>query len=127
MSFAFSTELRNAQASQLSTVIGSGGKVRIYSGTRPASGGAATTLLAENNLSATAGTATGGVFTFNAISDSTAVASGTPTWARIVKSTGTFVVDMDAGIGSGDLQIDEAIVAGGTVSVSSATITRGNA
>ena len=42
-----STTLRNAMLDAITTAIGTSGKVRIYSGTRPATGGTATTLLAE--------------------------------------------------------------------------------
>ena len=129
----YSATLRNAQAVEIVNMIATSGLLRIYSGTQPATGGAETTLLAELALSATAGTQTGGtgVITFNAISsDTNAPASGTPTWARFTTSGGTAVIDMDAAVtpGSGEaLIIDAAIVAGGTVACSAATITRGNA
>jgi hypothetical protein len=57
------------------------GKVRIYSGTRPATGGTATTQLAELPCNATfAPAASGGVLTMNAItSDASADATGTAT------------------------------------------------
>ena len=127
MAFGFVTTLRTAQAAEIATAIGSSGLLRVYSGTRPATGGTETTLLAELPLSATSGTATSGVFTFNAITSATAVANGTPTWARFCTSAGAGVIDMSAGVGSGDMNFDNAIVSGGTVSASSATITRGNA
>ena len=78
-------------------------------------------------LSATAApTASGGVLTFSTISDDAyADASGTPTWARLTTSAGAAVVDMTAAVGSGDLNFNAAIVATGTVSVTSFVITDG--
>ena len=129
MTFGFVAALRNAQAAEIGPAIGTSGKLKIFSGTRPATGGAETTLLCECALSATSGTQTGGtgVFTFNAISNGTAVANGTPTWARLTTSADAAVIDMSAGVGTGDLNINAAIVDGGTVSVTSGTITRSNA
>lgn len=53
MSVGYSTTLRNARLDAITTAIGASGLLRIYDGTRPASGGAATTLLAELALSVT--------------------------------------------------------------------------
>lgn len=113
----------------ITTAIGASGKLRIYDGTRPASGGAATTLLAELPLSATsAPAASGGVLTFNAITnDSSADATGTATWFRVTTSGGTFVIDGNVGTSGADLNLNTvSIVAGGPVAVSSFVITEGN-
>jgi hypothetical protein len=127
MALGYVTTLRNARLDEITAAIGSSGLLRVYSGTQPATGGTATTLLAELALSATsAPAASGGVLTFSAITDdSSADASGTPTWARLCTSGGTAVVDMTAGVGSGDLNFNAAIVAAGTVSVTSFVITDG--
>lgn len=127
MALGYVTTLRNARLDEITAAIGTSGLLRVYSGTQPATGGAATTLLAELALSATsAPAASGGVLTFSAISDdASANASGTPTWARLTTSGGTAVVDMTAGVGSGDLNFNAAIVATGTVSVTSFVITDG--
>lgn len=70
MALAYSTALRNAQADAITTAVGSGGLIRIYDGTRPASGGAATTLLAELTVAgAFAGAAVAGVLTVNAVTN----------------------------------------------------------
>lgn len=129
MALGYVTTLRNARLDEITAAIGTSGLLRIYSGTKPAVGGSETTLLAQLALSSTAApSASGGVLTFNAISnDSSADASGTPTWARLCTSAGAAVVDMTAGVGSGDLNLNAAIVAGGVVSVTSATITDGTA
>lgn len=130
MALAFSTTLRNARMDAITTAIGASGLLRVYNGTRPASGGAATTLLAELALSATAaGAAASGVLTFSSITqDSSANATGTATWFRIVTSGGTFVIDGDVATSASDLNLTTtSIVATQPVSVTSATITDGNA
>lgn len=129
MALAYSTTLRNAMLDAITTAIGSNGLLRIYDGSRPASGGAATTLLAELALSATAaGAASSGVLTLSAITqDSSANATGTATWFRIVTSGGTFVIDGSVGTSGSDLNLTTtSIVSGQPVSVTSFTITEGN-
>lgn len=127
MALGYVTTLRNARLDEITTAIGSSGLLRVYSGTQPATGGTETTQLCELPLSATAApAASGGVLTFSTITDDTnADASGTPTWARLCTSGGAAVVDMTAGVGSGDLNFNAAIVAAGTVSVTSFVITDG--
>jgi hypothetical protein len=69
------------------------------------------------------------VLTLNAITaDSSADASGTASWFRLLKSDGTTIVmDGDVGTSGSDLNLNStAITAGGTVSVTSFAITCGN-
>lgn len=130
MALAYSTTLRNARQDAITTALGTSGLFRIYDGSRPASGGAATTLLAELALSATAaGAASGGVLTFSSITqDASANATGTATWFRMVTSGGTFVVDGNVGTSGSDLNLTTtSIVATQPVSISSCVITEGNA
>ena len=130
MALGFVTTLRNNMLDEITAQIGSSGLLRIYSGSRPATGGAETTQLAQLALSATAApAASGGALTFSSISDDTSAdATGTATWARLCTSAGAAVVDMSVGQGSGDLSFDStSFVAGGTVSVTSLVITAGNA
>jgi hypothetical protein len=131
MTLRYNVLLRNAQLDAITTFTGASGLLRIYDGSQPATGGAATTLLAELTLNATfapgAATAT---LTLNAITqDSSANNSGTATWFRIVKADGTtHVMDGTVGTSGADLNLNTTtIVAGGTVSVTSFTISRGNA
>lgn len=129
MALAYSTTLRNARQDAITTAIGTSGLFRIYDGTRPASGGTATTLLAELPLSATAAAASSsGVLTFNAITtDASANASGTATWFRMVTSGGTFVIDGNVGTSGSDLNLTSTtIVSTQPVSISSCVITEGN-
>jgi hypothetical protein len=130
MALGYVTTLRNAQLDAITTAIGTSGKLRIYDGTRPATGGTATTLLAELPLSATAApAASGGVLTLNAITtDASADATGTATWFRIVTSANAAVVDGSVGTSGADLNLNStSLTAGGSVAVTSFTITAGNA
>ena len=125
------TALRNARLDALTTFAGNGALLRIYDGSRPATGGTATNLLAQLTLgSPMAPAASGGVLTLNAITqDSAADATGTATWARIVKSDGTtHVCDLSVGTSGADINFATvAFVAGAVVQVTSASITEGNA
>jgi hypothetical protein len=130
MALAYSTTVRNAMLDAITAAIGTSGLLRIYDGARPASGGAATTLLAELALSATAAPgASGGVLTLSAITqDSSANASGTATWFRITTSGGTFVIDGSIATSGSDLNLTStSITATQPVQVTSFVITEGNA
>jgi hypothetical protein len=110
------------------------GTLRIYSGTAPANADASlsgNTLLAQLTLGATAfGAAASGVATANAISaDTSADATGTPTFFRLLASNGTTVVYQGtAGASGQELNLSNLsggqIVAGGSVSVTSLTVTQ---
>jgi hypothetical protein len=130
MTLHYSETLRNNRLDEITAAIGSSGLLRVYDGTQPAGPDTAVsgqTLLAELALSTTAaGAASSGQLTFSSISDDTSAdASGTPTWFRITTSGGTGVVDGSAAVGSGDLNFNAAIVATGNVSVTSLVITDG--
>ena len=129
MALGFSTTLRNARADAITSAAGASALLKIYDGTRPATGGATTTLLATLTCNATfAGAASTGVLTLNSISSATAVASSTATWFRLTTSGGTFVMDGNVSTSGSDLNLNTVtIVSGGTVSVTSATFTEGNA
>lgn len=133
MALAYSTTLRNTRLDAIDDAVNGGagaGLLRIYDGTRPATGGTATTLLAELTFSDPAfGAASGGSISASAITDdSSANATGTATWFRVVDSAGTFVMDGDVGTSGSDLNLNTtSIQSGGTVEVTSFDITAGNA
>jgi len=131
MTVGMPASLRNARLDAITTAAGASALLRIYDGSRPATGGTATTLLAELTCNATfAPAASGGTLTLNAITqDSSANATGTATWARIVKSDGTtFVLDCSVGTSGTDIILNTtSIVAAAAVSVTSAVFTEGNA
>lgn len=114
----------NAQATALSTLC-NGGKIEVYNGTQPATADTALwdqTLGVTLTFNATAfGAPSGGVLTANAITSGTAVATITPTWARILKSDGTTkIMDVSAGASGCNLTIG-AFTAGTVVSCTSFT------
>lgn len=133
MALAFAETTRNGWLDNVNTLLNAGAGaalIRIYDGTRPATGGAATTLLAELTCSDPAApAASGGILTFSAITqDSSANATGTATWFRMVDSVGNFVLDGDVGTSGSDLNLTStSITATEPVSISSATITAPNA
>ena len=133
MALKMSAAVRNAMLDAITTQVGTTAKLRIYSGTRPANVAASITgtLLAELTCNATfAPSASGGVLTLNSItSDSSADATGTATHFRLWNSAGsTAMVDGDVGTSGSDLNLNTtSIVAGAAVSVTSFTITAGNA
>lgn len=133
MALAFATTLRNSMLNQITAALDAGAGaalIRIYDGIRPATGGAATTLLAELTCTdPSAGSAASGVLTFSSITqDASANATGTATWFRMVDSVATFVMDGNVSTSGSDLNLTTtSIVATQPVSISSATITAGNA
>lgn len=133
MALAFAATTRNGFLDNINTLLNAGAGaalIRIYDGTRPATGGAATNLLAELTCTDPAApAAASGVLTFSTITqDSSANATGTATWFRMVDSAGTFVLDGNVAASGSDLNLTStSIVATEAVSISSATITAGNA
>ena len=127
----YSVVLKNDQLAGIATAIGSSGFMRWYNGTQPTNPDTAlsgNTMLANLPLSATSGTASGGVFTFNAITtESSADATGTATWGSFVTSGSVRQADFSIGTSGADLNLNTtAIVAGAAASCSAATITNGN-
>ena len=134
MAIKYDTTTRNNMLDALTTRVGTSGRLRIYNGTRPANVGTAITsqtMLAELTCNATAfaAAASGGVLTANAISNGTAAATGTASWFRLFQSNGTTaIMDGDVSTAGADLNLNNTSIATGqTVSVSSFTVTDGNA
>lgn len=123
---------RNTQLDDITADLDAGtgaALLRLYDGTRPATGGAATTLLAELTFSATSfPAASGGSMSANAISDDlNADASGTTTWFRCVDSDSNQVIDGDCGTSGSDINFNTVVIsAGAIVSVTSFQLTAGN-
>lgn len=129
MALAYSVAVRNAMLDEITAAAGNAALLRIYDGTRPATGGSATTLLAELTCGTPfAAGASSGVLTLGSITqDASANATGTATWFRIVTSGGTQVIDGNVGTSGSDLNLTTtSIVSGQPVSVTSFTITEGN-
>lgn len=133
MAIGYSDTIRNARLAADLTTVGNASLLRLYSGSRPATGGAigAAVLLSQHTCgSPFAPAAVAGVQTANAIADGTGLANGTATWARWVTSGGTFIADMSVTVagGGGDVQLvgTAAIATGQTVRVTSFVRTHGN-
>ena len=106
------------------------GYIRIYDGAQPATADTAVStqvLLAELRFGSTAfGASVAGVATANAITqDSSADATGTAAWFRVLKSDGTSTLwDGSVGTSSADLVLTTtSIVANAAVAISSMTYT----
>lgn len=126
MSAGYSMALRNAQLDAITAQVGNAGLLRIYDGTQPATGGAATTKLAEFTLGTPyAPGAAAAVLSPTLPSATTGIANGTATWFRVTNSGGTQVTDGTVGVEM--ILSSTSISAGGPVSVTSWTISRGNA
>lgn len=117
----------------LAEAIGASAKLRFYSGTKPSNADAAlsgNTLLAELTLAASpfsgfSDTGSAGRATLGAVtSDTSADATGTATFARILDSAGSVVkMQFDVGTtGTAIIMATVAFTAGSTVAVSSGTI-----
>lgn len=140
MALSLSTAARNAMCDALVDLVdgGSGaGVIRIYTGSKPASPGTSPsgTLLAEFTLSDPAfGSASTGAATLDItpeVTDSSANASGTAGWFRVLDSTeaagtglGVFDGTVTATGGGGDLTLNTvSVTSGGPVTITSGTVT----
>lgn len=132
MAISYVTTLRNAMMDEITTAIGTSGKLKIYSGTPPANAGASlsgNTLLADLDLSSSfANAASGGVLTANSIATENPVAAGTATFFRLTTSGGTVVAQGTVGTSGADLNLaTTSLNTSVQVSITSFTITEGNA
>lgn len=127
----YSNGTRNAQQNGLITYAGSNCIIRIYDGSQPANANTAITtqtLLVSLPVSGTFGTDSNGTITLSAVTSASAVATGTASFFRIVKSDGTTVVmDGSVGTSNADMILNTTAIANTqTVAISSGTIIRAN-
>ncbi len=125
---ALSTTVRTALGTAIITAAGASAKIKLYNGTRPASGGTATgTLLATLNMGSVIGTCTSGVITLDATgmtqSNGSHVA-GAPTWLRLTTSGDVFVADFSI---TADATFSGTVVTGTNITLNASTITMPNA
>lgn len=127
-----SAAVRTAMVQQIQVALDAGsgpGTIKIYTGTQPAGPGTAVgaqVLLGTLTLSDPSFPAgSTGVITASAItSDTTADATGTATWFRALDSNAVAVIDGSVGTSAADMILDSvSIVAGGTIALTSWTIT----
>jgi hypothetical protein len=126
------TGVQNSMADAFTTALdaGTAGIITIYSGTIPTDANTAIgaqVLLGTLTFSATSfGAASSGVITANSITDdSSADATNTAAWARILtQAGGTTICDVDVGTSGATINLNTvSIVSGGTISITSFTFT----
>ena len=135
MTIQFSIPVRNARLDAIATVIDSSAKLIIYSGAQPASCAEAPTgtVLATLSLPSSwmLAASSGSKSKTGTWSDTSADASGTAGYFRICDNLLTacgLQGSITASGGGGDMTIDNVdIVSGQTVTISSFTLTDGNA
>lgn len=129
MTIGYATTLRNARMDAISSAASSNALVSIYAGTRPATGGASTVVLAQFTMSSSfAPPATSGVLLPNLPAATTGVFASTATWGRLTTSSGVFVADMSVSTAAADIVLNtNVITVGVAVTMTSARITEGNA
>lgn len=121
--------VRNALGDAYIAAIGNAALLRFYTGTKPAGPGTAITdqvlLGTLTCASPFAPSTSGGVVTASSITqDSSADATGTATWARLLTSASTAIEDMTVGTSGADINLNTtSIVSGGPISVTSFTRT----
>jgi hypothetical protein len=132
MALQYSTTHRTNAMTDIATLVGTSGVLKIFTGTAPTNCATADTgtLLATLTCGAAAfGSATSGVLTANAISSASASGAGTAGYFRVYPSSATTTNAVLQGTvtatgGGGDLQLNSAVISSGqTVSVTSFTIT----
>jgi hypothetical protein len=131
MSIQYSTTHRTNAMSDIATQVGATGVMKIFSGSAPANCGTADsgTLLATFACSATFGTASSGVLTVNAITNTTPASNvaGTAGYFRIYPASPTTtnaVLQGTCGTSGTDLIMSSTSIASGvTVTISSVSIT----
>jgi hypothetical protein len=128
-----STAAVNAASNAVVDLVDGGagaGTIKIYDGTLPTDANTAIgaqTLLATLTFSDPAfGNAAAGVATASTITgDTSADATGTAAWARIVDSTGATICDCDVSTAGATLNFDSvAFVTGGAINCTSFTYTQ---
>lgn len=136
MALSYRDSVRNSRLDAITSALGSTAYLEVFTGapagktagTFNADPGTKLASLACSNPVAPG--SSGGLLTFSAITSGTGLASGTPASFRLKTSAGggtsTVIVEGDAAVGSGSLNFASAISSGGTVSISSATLSEGN-
>lgn len=127
MTFQYGVTLRNNQVSQIQTSVGATGNLKIFSGAEPANCAAAdpTGLLVTITLPATFLTSSGGVTTIAGTWSAAATATGTAASWRMYDGSAVCHVQ---GNTTTDLVLNnQSITSGQTVTVTSFSVTAGNA
>lgn len=133
MSFQYSVALRNAKLNTIDTTVGTSATLKIFSGAEPANCAAAdpTGLLATITLPASPwGSASAGAIALAGTWSVSASGTGTAASFRIYDNVPTCHIqgNITATGGGGDMTLDNTSIASGqTITVTTFTITSGNA
>jgi hypothetical protein len=131
MALQLSMAARNARADAVTAAVGSGGRLRILTGSLPADVATAQsgTLLAEHTLgSPFAPAASGGTLSPTLPANVNASATGTAGYWRVTTSAGVAVLQGTVGVSGADMNINTlALVAGGPVQINSWSFPEGGA
>jgi hypothetical protein len=127
----FSTALRSALAGAIKTLADTGGAngstIQVRTGTAAGVGNTATGTLLATLTAVTFTNPSNGTLTFTATADAAGDADGTPGHVRFINQAGTAYMEYPAAVGSGEANFADTVHLGGTVSLTSGTITIGNA
>jgi hypothetical protein len=124
------TLTRNAVLDAIETAVGTSPTLSIFTGSAPAAttdADSGTLLVAITLPSDWAAAASSGSKAKSGTWSATGAASGTPGHYRIKTSGSVVKIQGTAGVGSGEISLDTTVSLGGTVTISSATFTAGNA
>lgn len=137
MGISYQDAVRNTRMTDVVNALGTTAYMEIFTGPPPGktsgtfNADSGTKLASLPMSNPVAGTPSAGVLTFSAITSENALASGTPGYFRMKTAqngaASTVIVEGDAGVGSGSLNFNSTIASGGSVSITSATITEGSA
>jgi hypothetical protein len=137
MSLSYKDATRNTRLDALTSALGTAAFIEIFTGSQPGktsgtfNADTGTKLASLACFNPVAPGSAAGVLTFGSITSATGLASGTPGYFRIKTAASgvasTVIIEGDAAVGSGSLNFSSTIASGGTVSITSATITEGNA
>lgn len=127
MTFTITAATKNTLLNQITTAIGSGANIIIYSGVMPTNADASlsgNTVLATLPCSSTfAAAAAGGTLTANAITQENASATGTASFYRILTSGSTVIAQGAVGTSGTDMILNTtSLVSGGPCLISAYTI-----
>lgn len=127
MAVNFTNAMNNTRVATISTAAGASATLKIYTGSAPTNADTAVTgtLLVTLTGASTFATSSSGVATLGTVTSGTAVATGTAGYARLATSGGTAICDFTViGTSGSDLNLNAtSITSGGTVSITSGTIT----
>lgn len=122
MAITLNTTLRNARSTAIVNEAGATAKLTVYTAAYGA-------ILYTATCAATLGTVAGGVLTFNAVGNATAIGAGTAAIARLFRTDGTTMVIEGLTVGTSGANIivtNTTIAINDVITTASASLTEGN-